>query len=172
LSEHHLNDIKLQLIQLNHYSLGAKYCRKQFLKGGVSIFVRSNLNFETVNLEEYIVEKDIEVCAIQLIFNLTMRGKFCIMNVYRSPVGNFTNFLEKLDMILQKLFKERCNMIICGDINVNYLNEDNKKRQLDIVLQSYNLTSIVTFPTRVDMSSCTLIDNLFFYIASIGKYDT
>ena len=39
LSEHHLNEYELQLIHLTNYSLGANYCRKTFLKGGVSIFV-------------------------------------------------------------------------------------------------------------------------------------
>ena len=74
-------------------------------------------------------------------------------------------------MILQKLYHERYNIIICGDINVNYLNDDNRKKQLDAVLQSYNLTSIVTFPTRVDISSCTIIDNFFIDTTSTGKYD-
>jgi hypothetical protein len=39
LSEHHLSESELQLIHLTNYSLGASYCRKTFLKGGVSIFV-------------------------------------------------------------------------------------------------------------------------------------
>ena len=39
LSEHHLSEYELQLTHLTNYSLGASYCRKTFLKGGVSIFV-------------------------------------------------------------------------------------------------------------------------------------
>ena len=162
LSEHHLRDSELQLIHLNDYSLGAKYCRKFFQKGGVNIFVYRNLKYETINLEEFTVDNDIEACAIQLTINSPGTKKFCILTIYRSPMGNFTNFLERLDMILQKLYHERYNIIICGDINVNYLNDDNRKKQLDAVLQSYNLTSIVTFPTRVDISSSTIIDNFFY----------
>jgi hypothetical protein len=122
-------------------------------------------------LDEFTVDKDIEACAIHLTFNPPMKEKLCILNIYRSPRGNFTNFLEKLDRIMQKLFNGKYNIIICGDINVTYLNEDNRKKQLDIVLQSYNLTSIVTFPTRVDMSSSTIIDNFFVDTTSTGKYD-
>jgi len=39
LSEHHLSESEIQLIHLTNYSLGANYCRKTFLKGGVNIFV-------------------------------------------------------------------------------------------------------------------------------------
>jgi hypothetical protein len=41
------------------------------------------------------------------------------------------------------------DIIICGDINVNYLAEDcSKRRQLDNLLATYNLISIIDFPTR------------------------
>jgi len=43
LSEHRLSESELQLIRLTNYSLGANHCRKNFLKGGVSIFVCRNL---------------------------------------------------------------------------------------------------------------------------------
>jgi hypothetical protein len=58
---------------------------------------------------------------------------------------------------------------MCGDINVNYLNEDNRKNQL--VMHSYNLNSVVTFPTRVGLSTSTLIDNCFIDINRNGEYD-
>ena len=42
-------------------------------------------------MDEYNIDKDIVACAIQLdsTFN-----KLCILTVYRSPRGNFTNFLN------------------------------------------------------------------------------
>ena len=66
LSEHHLTEPELQLTHLTNYSLGASYCRKTFLKGGVSIFVYGNLKYKAINLDEYNIDKDIEACAIQL----------------------------------------------------------------------------------------------------------
>jgi hypothetical protein len=38
-SEHHLKQIELEQINLEGYKLGAAYCRKSLLKGGVCIFV-------------------------------------------------------------------------------------------------------------------------------------
>jgi hypothetical protein len=56
--------------------------------------------------------------------------------------------------------------ILCGDINVNYLDEGGtKKQKLDSLLASYNICSIVNFPTRVTNISATAIDNFF-----IDKY--
>ena len=43
--------------------------------------------------------------------------------MYRSPTGNFTSFLSNLEMILQKLLNQKCNVIICVDININCLND-------------------------------------------------
>ena len=50
---------------------------------------------------------------------------------------------------------------MCGDININYLDNTKNKQQLDALLASYGLQSIVTFPTRVKNYSSTAIDNFF-----------
>ena len=73
-------------IHLTNYSLGANCCRKTFLKGDVSVFVYRNLKYNTINIDEYNIDKDVEACAIQLdpTFN-----KLCILTIYRSPRGNF-----------------------------------------------------------------------------------
>jgi len=82
---------ELQLIHLTNYSLGANYCRKTFLKGCVSISVYRMLKYKKINIYEYSIEEDIEACAIHLdsTFN-----KLCILAIYRSPRGDFTNFLK------------------------------------------------------------------------------
>jgi len=36
-----------------------------------------------------------------------------------------------------------------GDININYLETNNKKKQLDNLLGTYNLIGTVYFPTRI-----------------------
>ena len=36
-----------------------------------------------------------------------------------------------------------------------------KRTQLDRILQPYNLNSIVNFPTRISLHSCSIIDNFF-----------
>jgi len=91
--------------------------------------------------------------------------------IYRSPKGDFTKFLKQLDLILQKLYNNKYNITICGEVNVNYLRNNNRRSQLDAVLHSYNLTGIVEFPTRFGLNSQTAIDNVFIDISTIGNYE-
>jgi exonuclease III len=111
--------------------LGAKCCRKTFLKGGVCIFVAKNLKYKTINLDKYNIDKDIEICVIQLDSSY---NKVCILTIYRLPKGNFKNYLKQLDLILHKLYNHKYNIIICGDVNVNYLSDNRDKSQLNMVL--------------------------------------
>jgi len=74
-------------------------------------------------------------------------------------------------LILQKLYKNNHSIIICGDVNVNYLTDNNRRRQLDEVLYSYNLVGIVEFPTRFGGNSQIAIDNVFFDTSTIGIYE-
>jgi hypothetical protein len=66
-----------------------------------------------------------------------------------------------LDYILNYLHKDNTKFIICGDININYLENNNKKAQLNDMFRTYNLTNTVHFPTRIIKNSATLIDNIF-----------
>jgi hypothetical protein len=70
-------------------------------------------------------------------------------------------FLSSLDTILSRLYNNSLNIIICGDFNINYLESSNYKLQLDSLLATYNLHSVVDSPTRITSSSCTAIDNIF-----------
>jgi hypothetical protein len=70
------------------------------------------------------------------------------MAVYRAPTGNFNLFPNRLDDIIKILYKVDLKLIKCGDINVDYLTDNDKKRKLDAMLLTYNLSALVHFPTR------------------------
>ena len=80
------------------------------------------------------------------------------------------NFLLKLDAIHQSLYTPMLHFIICGDININYLNESKNKNQLDNLLLSYNLASIINFLTRLQNTSVTAIDNIFIDVSQFESY--
>jgi len=162
-SEHHLRDHEINSIYINSYHLGAKYCRVNLKHGGVSIFIHETLPFTTIDLSEFCIDQYIEICAIKLHFSFV---KFCVMSVYKAPTGNFIHFLSSLDSILNLLYNNFLNFI-CGDFNINYLENSNGKLQLDSLLASYNLQSVVDFPTRITSSSHTTID--IFLNKSKGK---
>jgi hypothetical protein len=91
LAEHHLSVSKLQVTHLTNYSLGARYCRKTFLKGGIIISFYRKLKYNTINIDEHNIDKDTEACAVKLASTF---NKLCILVIYRSPKGDFTNFLK------------------------------------------------------------------------------
>jgi len=70
-------------------------------------------------------------------------------------------FLLKLDRVLHTLYNLSHHIILCGDINIDYLVQSERKKQLDDLLLSFNLTSIITFPTRIQNTSATATDNMF-----------
>ena len=93
-----------------------------------------------------------------------------IMVGYRAPTGNFNLFLNKFDDSIKLIYRANLNRILCGDINFDYLTENDRKRQLDSLLQTYNLTAIVTFPTRSQGTTSTTIDNIFIDNSKIPNY--
>jgi hypothetical protein len=66
-----------------------------------------------------------------------------------------------------RLLKEH---IMCGDINIDYLIDSDRKSRLDALLKTYNLTSVVNFPTRIQQNSATAIDNIFIDTSKMGNY--
>ena len=69
-------------------------------------------------------EKVIEFCAVQI--NVS-DAHFIVIRIYRSPAGNFNQFINFLDAALKHLYKPIMEFLLCGDLNVNYLNDSNCK---------------------------------------------
>jgi hypothetical protein len=134
----------------DHYNLGAVYCRKFLSKGGVCIFVHNSLSYLNINLDKFCIDQTIEVCALKL---FTAGCNICIVAVYRAPSGNFSQFLNSLDRALNTIYSSSVEFIVCGDINVNYLKDSSKKKQLNTLLLSFNLFSIIEFLTRSQNNS-------------------
>jgi len=157
-TEHHLHDHEINNTCNIYYKLGAKYCRKGCKYGGVSVFVHETLLFSTVELNEFCKDQDLEVCAVKLHISSFV---LCILCIYKPPTRNFSYFLSSLESILNQLYTNSINIIICGDININYLANTNYKFQLDSLLASYDLYSTVDFPARINNCSSTVINNIY-----------
>jgi len=88
------------------------------------MYVHNNLTFSNIDFSEYCKEKDFEACAIKL---TTISPNVCTIKIYRSPTGNFNCFLQNLDKVFQLLYTPAFHIIICGDININCLAENEQK---------------------------------------------
>jgi hypothetical protein len=148
---------------LEQYTVGAYLCRKTYKQGSVAIYVAKDIPYTSIDLDQYISEKNLEICAIKLhIFS----KRFIILCIYRSPSGDFTYFLHQLEGILNTVFKQSTNIILCGDLNTNLLDNNSRNRFLQSLLASYNLFNTVEFPTRIGNNSSSLIDNIYIDIST------
>jgi hypothetical protein len=94
-----------------------------------------------------------------------------ILSVYRSAKGNFKQFMKGIDNILNYLSMLNTEIIICGDVNINYLAENcNKRQQLDNLLATYNIVSTTEFPTRIANGCTSIIDNIYIDKIHTGRY--
>ena len=123
ITEHHMNSNEINFSKFDNYNLGAQFCRENNSKGGVAIYIHNSLKFSPTDLYKYSKEKDIEIIGVKLQVNSII---VYIITIYRSPSGNFNYFLQTLDKILQYINSHNVHIIICGDINVNYLIENNQ----------------------------------------------
>jgi hypothetical protein len=90
----------------------------------VCIYISKNICFNATNLDQYIKEKDLEICALKL---CSLTSCFTVICIYRSPTGDFTYFLNHLEYILNKTCKTSTDIILCGDFNINYLDDNSRK---------------------------------------------
>jgi exonuclease III len=109
-------------------------------------------------MDGYSSEKDIEICAVKI--HILSRTTIIIM-AYRSPMGNVAYYVDNLEAALNQICNNTDDIILCGDFNINYLDDNQNKQALNYLLTSYNLYSIIDFPTRIHNNSHTLIDNIF-----------
>ena len=167
LTEHHLQAQEVGFISLDSYTIGANYCRTNSQGGGSMIYVLNGLKFTNVDLKDLCKEKDIEVCAVKINVNSKI---MCVITLYRAPSGDFAYILLRLDNVLKFLFSSSTCLILCGDLNVNYLGENDHKSQLNNLLLMYNLKGIIDFPMRISHSTASAMDNFIIDTSPFHDY--
>jgi hypothetical protein len=123
----------------------------------VYIFVREDQIYNKVDISHHCKEQVLEICAIQL---ETKASALIIISLYRGPSGDFNQFIKQSDATLKYLHNPKSELLICGNINMDHLNE-NWKKQLNSLLTKYNLSLTVKFATSIHNVSCTVTENIF-----------
>jgi hypothetical protein len=111
-------------VNLNNYTLGSSFRRKNLMNGGVSIFVRNSLKFNQTHIMHLCIEQDIECCATQL------ESKFrniYVLATHKAQTGDFEQRLNKLVCIINYLYKPKAEFIIGADINTDFLTKSHCK---------------------------------------------
>jgi hypothetical protein len=90
----------------------------------VCIFVREDQSFNKIVTLLHCAEQTLEVCALEL---ETKSSNLRLLALFRDPSSNFNQFIERLDATLKYLYNPESQFLICGDINVDYLNDKGKR---------------------------------------------
>ena len=126
-----------------------------FLKSGISYKPRKDLNF----LEPYIETIFVEISNTCL----NIEKNVIVGVVYRPPNTSTPDFIEKMNLILQRIGTSTKQCRIMGDFNLDILNSDTHpptKEYLDLMF-SHSMFPLINKPTRSTSHSHTCIDNIF-----------
>ena len=154
-SEHWLDDDKIKLVNLNDYKLGSFFYRDINRHGGVAIFLKSNLDFKAVNLQNYCVAFEAEFCAIEL-----TESKILIVSIYRPCSGNFNSFLDTFESLLIFSSARYKSIILVGDFNTDFNLKTPNTTNLITLISSFNIHSTISVSTRVTPLTSSCIDNI------------
>lgn len=147
-------DAHLDVMIIENYELASFYNRKLFNHGGTAIFVKKNTDYKVRNdLNKLTFEMNCEISAIEL-----KPSKIVIVCLYR-PGRDFDIFFDILSKILHIVNRERKNIIIAGDFNLNVLILKKEIQRLNTTLKSFNCNYVIREPTRTKGKSATCLDN-------------
>ena len=153
-TEHWLLEAQLQVLNIDGFKLVSNFSRSHSASGGSCIFVRNTTEAQEVTyLRKLGKERVFEVSAMELSTNNTILA--CI---YRSPDSDFYTFLHTLELLISKVFSKGKHLVLCGDLNINFLQQSSKLADFRNLLAMNNLTNIVKSPTRISNRSVSLID--------------
>jgi hypothetical protein len=152
---------------VDNYSLGAGFSCAAYKGRGVCIFLRMDIIYSSMDVSHYYDEKNIELCAVELSF---ITSNIILLCIYRSPTGDFNQFIKRLDLTLKNLYKPPYKFTLCGDFNINYLLDSCRKNQLTLLLDTYNLSHKSCFHTRFLGGKWSTLDNIFVDNARLGYF--
>lgn len=163
-----LNEQNLDACKLSNYDLLTQMSRNNNAHGGSAIFVKQNMP-AIIKPLRYIsnlaIENVIECCGISI------DKKTCLICIYRPPCNNrdinslfFNQFNQLLDTINRKFEI----IFICGDLNINELIHNELLNNLNDLLESHALHSLINEPTRIQKYS----ENSTATITSIDYFIT
>ena len=156
LTEHWCNNLEKDYVNLNGFKLADIYCRETHKRGGACIYVKNSIKIKSLCTNQFTQEMIVEIAGVELIELRTI-----IICIYRVPQSDFNIFKESLESLLDKISKLNKNVVICGDINVDWLEQNNHKDELCVIMNYFNLNAIVNSPTRITTTKKSALDQFF-----------
>lgn len=163
LTEHWLKEHEVEFINDEHFTVKSAFVRKSAIRGGSLVLVSNKLKCkQRLDLVNLSIERTVELSCVEL-------ERYIVICVYRPPSGDFGLFESVMEDSLNKLKASNKSIILCGDFNVNILNDTPLSSRLLNLFRSFNLVNLFFEPTRVTESTSTCLDNIFTDCDSLNK---
>lgn len=142
----------------------SEFTRKKAIHGGSLIFVHNNIKSKNrEDITSLSVERITELSCVEL-------EQYIIVCVYRPPMSDFTTFEVILETALKRICVSRKHVVVCGDFNVNLLEESPTCIRLISLFKSFDLHHLFMEPTRITSHSATCLDNVFCNCQHLDKF--
>lgn len=133
---------------------GYKVYRRDRIKGkggGVLIYVKDTMQSEQINIPA----SNLECVGVKI--TLSPQMSFTVFAVYRPPAAT-NDFFDYISDVLKQYAGSE--VILMGDFNLNWLDKSRRKKLNDII-KMFQMTQMISKPTRITKSSQTLLDLIF-----------
>lgn len=124
--------------------------------GGVTIYVKKSV--QSYAIETFQVNKQFWAVFVKI---KAQKESIVLGGVYRSPNGQPVEFIEFMDKLFDTDYIMSANTILAGDFNINLLENSTYAKSIIKSAQSAGFKQIITSPTRITMTSSTLVDHVY-----------
>ncbi|KAG5888159.1 hypothetical protein JTB14_038285 [Gonioctena quinquepunctata] len=142
---------------LSQYSNINCFCRTQATHGGVCIFSNKSISSKPLTIDADLTsEFTCECVGVTITFD---SSKVALLAFYRSPSADVNIFLNNLHSILNSVSQKHEYLIVCGDLDINYLDEQVANKIICDKCSCFELTTALpTEPTRDFNNARSAID--------------
>ena len=130
--------------------------------GGTLVYINNKLSYKV--RQDLCIYKSSELESTFIEIINPKKTNITIGCIYRHPTMNLNEFNDNhLNILLQKISKEKKNVLLLGDFNVDLLKYDKQAGTNEFIdsLSSYMYLPYILHPTRVTSHSQIIIDNIF-----------
>lgn len=126
--------------------------------GGSGIYIQDNLRFLPIH---YDVEfpAEVEINIVQLFPQFTK--PIIVILVYSPPHINKLDFIDCFESLLNLVIRDKVDYVALGDMNIDLLTDSLANSRITNLASSLNLTQLIKDPTRVTLTTQTLLDHIF-----------
>ena len=117
----------------------------------MAVYIRSGIKYNVISSDHH---DGIEHIWISVHCNKSVLALGFVYRPPNMPVTSLNNYEE----ILRQIHLNYDNVISLGDWNINMLTNTSEKKIITSMFSLYNLTQLVTKPTRITSTTETLID--------------